>query len=89
MWEDFHGKEKTVQERIHRNKNMMSHIYNSSQIMQNEIRGFHKNAFKNKVDIFIQITRLTTEKWLITWRLFLSKGKVEMQLEILWGNQDK
>lgn len=31
---------------------MWSHIYDSSEIMQNEIRGFHKNAFKEKVDSF-------------------------------------
>lgn len=57
--------------------------------MQKEMRRVHENAFKKKVNIFIQLTRLTTEKWLIIWRLFLLKGKVKTQLEILREKKDK
>lgn len=53
------------------------------------MRWVHEDAFKKKVNIFIQLTRLTTEKWLIIWRLFLLRGKVKMQLEILREKKDK
>lgn len=35
--------------------------------MQKEMRRVHEDAFKKKVNIFIQLTRLTTEKWLINY----------------------
>lgn len=64
-------------------------MYNSPKITPKELRSVHEHAFKKKVNILIQLTRPTTEKWFIMSRLFLLKGDIKMQLEILGESKDK
>lgn len=54
---------------------MRSHIYDSSEIMQNEIRGFHKNAFKKKADSYNSDQKVSNYKVVNYMKIIFIKRK--------------